>query len=222
MKSDFYVDLKQYRKIQHIGTGAFYEETLIENYIPKLYIAYESTNKDLFNLSEIEDLVKEQYPSLNIPVGYSKTNFEEKDYPTILFDYRINGTLSSLFELPGIDLKRDTTTYIILLGIALAIRHLHRQNKSLLNLNPNNIFLDDFLRPHVTYFGETTIPDSDLIDEINNTNHELPLYLSPEILQRKEKTYKSDAYSFSLIAYQIITGQIPYENLSKKKTLKLS
>ena len=124
--------------------------------------------------------------------------------------------MSSLLLLPGIDLKRDTTTYIILLGIALAIRNLHRQNKSLFDLNPDNIFLDNFLRPHLLYFGDTSISDDERKKEYLKTYRKLPLYLAPEILNNEPLTYKSDAYSFSLIAYQIITGQIPYENLNKK------
>lgn len=216
MQPDLLINLKQFRKIQQINIGPFYETSLVENCQPKLFISIESTNKKLFDQHELEKLIKEQYPAFCIPVGFSKTNFEGKDFPTVLFDYSTSGSLSSLLLLPGIDLKRDTTTYIILLGIALAIRNLHRQNKSLFDLNPDNIFLDNFLRPHLLYFGDTSISDDERKKEYLKTYRKLPLYLAPEILNNEPLTYKSDAYSFSLIAYQIITGQIPYENLNKK------
>lgn len=212
----FYVNLKQYRIIKTISKTFFSKISLVEENPSKQYYSVESTNPNLFLLSEIENVVRNKYHSFYIPIGFSETNFKQEEFPTILLEYMPNGSLGYLFSSLGMNLDRDTKTYIILLGIALAIRDLHRKNKALINLNPDNVLLDEYLQPHISYFGKYNIPDDDLANAYLSTYHKLPLYLAPEILNHQPYSYKADAYSFSLIAYQIITGTIPYESLLKK------
>lgn len=215
--TDLLVDLKLYRTIKNLGSGLFIEKRLVENIITKkIYLAIESTNKDLFIPSEIEKLAKSPYPSFLNPVGFSKTNFDNKDFPTVLFDYMQNGSVASLFTTMGFDLSRDTKTFIILLGTALAMRHV-ASNKSIhLDLTPDNIFLDDNFFPRLLYFGKSSISKEDYANSIIENNHKLPLYTAPEILAHNFFNHKADVYSFSLIAYQIITGLVPDEKLHNK------
>lgn len=41
-----------------------------------------------------------------------------------------------------------------------------------------------------------------------------PHWMAPEIMRGEPYTEKSDVYSFGMILWEIITGKIPYENLS--------
>lgn len=37
-----------------------------------------------------------------------------------------------------------------------------------------------------------------------------PWYLAPEILQKKSYSYQVDVYAFAFVAYELITGIIPF------------
>jgi serine/threonine protein kinase len=41
-----------------------------------------------------------------------------------------------------------------------------------------------------------------------------PNWMAPEIMQGLAYTEKSDVYSFGMILWELITGQVPFENLS--------
>lgn len=217
----FFVDLSQYRSIKIIKKCEFYDLHLAEHMeTKKLYYAFESTNKELFSIDKIGNVVKSKYTSIYIPTGFSEKNFQQQDYPTLLYDYKQNGTLESLFITSGFELNRDTRTYTVLLGTALAMRNLADNKSSHLQLTPENIFFDDDWFPLLLYFGKP-FPTNQINTQLPN-GKTFPLYTSPEVLAKKPFNYKVDTYSYGLIAYQIITGLVPYEEIFNESAEEFS
>lgn len=113
-----------------------------------------------------------------------------------------NGSLDNL--LATNNTNDQSKQYLILLGIAEGMKHLHNSGIIHRNLHPSNILLDKKLYPHVSDFGYSIISDL-LLSSIDS--NEISPYLAPEIITNNLYTFKSDVYSFSIIAYHIITGK---------------
>lgn len=100
-----------------------------------------------------------------------------------------------------------TKKYINLLGISFGMRYLHSHNIVHRDLKPENILLDENLYPRISDFGFSKFLNGELSQNLMKTGVGTPLYMAPEILLAKDYNFKVDIYSFSLIAYEIITGQ---------------
>lgn len=84
---------------------------------------------------------------------------------------------------------------ITIYGIASAMSYLHAKNIVHPDLNPSNVFFNDFFLPKVD--GYINFYEKQ-INSIDNN-----YYLSPETLEISELTKASNAYSFSIIVYKI-------------------
>ncbi|KAK8838689.1 hypothetical protein M9Y10_032727 [Tritrichomonas musculus] len=216
MICDFVVDLNKFNIIKFLGEGAF----------GRVYLIEEKTTKELFSakitkyqikstleqksfFTELVAYSKVKYPSILALIGFNMNNFKEESFPTLITEYMPNGSLDCFLK------KNPYLTpakkYIILYGIAKGMNHLHSQKIIHRDLKPGNVLLDENLYPHICDFGESKILDlasstSMLAESYSGT----PLYMAPEIFKEDPYTEKVDVFSFSIMAYEIITGQFPY------------
>ena len=101
----------------------------------------------------------------------------------------------------------STKKYITLLGISDAMRYLHKHGISHHNLKPENILFDDNYCPHICDFGYSNLIRFNTTSQIDTL-----LYMAPEILRGETKLSTAvDVYAFGILAYEIITGKVPYE-----------
>lgn len=86
-----------------------------------------------------------------------------------------------------------------------ALLYLHRHNVLHRDLKPANILVDNDLTLTVLDFGLsiTTKEARELVGTLR--------YIAPETLQHSITTQASDLYSLGVVAYELITGQSPYE-----------
>ena len=145
-------------------------------------------------------LLKENNPILSNIFECGYFIFSKKPYLTTV----INCAKGSLDDLIEANELLGEQKYLILLGIAACMKYLHSKNIYYLDLTSRMIMIDESYHPHLN------------ISELINTS-EPTIYTAPEILQGQPKNDKSDVYSFSLIAYELITGQRP--NLSSDNIL---
>lgn len=145
--------------------------------------------------------------------------------PTIFSNYFPNGSLKDIFddEKNGISKQYWTSTkkYINLLGICDALRYLHDQKITHLNLKPENILFDSDYNPQVSdYYQLKCFPKMN-VNLANQGQFEKIVYLAPEILQGDDDYNESiDVYAFSMIAYQIITGKVPFNEKTDFSSLR--
>lgn len=89
------------------------------------------------------------------------------------------------------------------------------------NLEPENILYDEKYHPHISDY-ELTQYFPKIMDLIIEGQINSPLlYISPERL-KNEKFYEpsSDVYSFALIAYVILAGRVPYNEISPTELIQ--
>jgi WD40 repeat protein len=99
----------------------------------------------------------------------------------------------------------------LLIHIARAIDHAHREGVVHRDLKPSNILLDEQGRPHVADFGlakelaaETLTCEGDLLGT--------PAYMAPETASGRaaRADARADIYSLGVILYELLAGTLPF------------
>lgn len=233
MLRDYIVELSTYSKKMLIGSGSFASVYLIEEnntgakYAAKINNRLSTDTQEQINfLSEIEVLSKTKYPVILRFVGCNFSDFDMQAHYVIITEYMPNKSLDKLLsQLQHCQAPtgwKDSNNYFILLGIALGMKYLHSQNIIHRDLKPANILLDDKFYPRINDFGLSRIAEQ-LGTYLMNTNLGTPIYMAPEIIQGEEYNYKVDVYSFSIIAYELISGcSLPFDinNIKGENTKK--
>jgi serine/threonine protein kinase len=132
----------------------------------------------------------------------------------IVTEYIKGESLKDKFLNSGGFSPRQTARIIQQAANALSEAHqngiLHR------NLKPQNIMLG------VSEQGLNLVKVTDfaVYDGFEEQNQENIKYLSPEQLEGKMPTFASDIYSLAVIAYQMLTGRLPFNHPTAKELLK--
>lgn len=83
-------------------------------------------------------------------------------------------------------------------------------------LASENVLMDDNFYPHVSDFGlSRCLFEEDESTEISKTAFVgTPKYMAPELLQcQKDCNSSVDVFAFGVMAYEIVTGQEPYQKI---------
>lgn len=140
--------------------------------------------------------------------------------PYFVMEFIDGETLRSQLPSGGMNLER-TATILKQLGAALELAHqkgvFHR------DLKPENILLrrgtDDVV---LIDFGIAKVTDSVVAPTTTQGQSAGTLmYMSPEQLRDEKVTAASDIYSMGVIAYEMVTGQRPFNTTSLARLLEL-
>ena len=236
MTENNFLNLKRYEVKKQIGEGSFGKVYIVQDKKTKqIYAAkiakkkVEKENpKEMLNISrEVNIISKIRHPSILQFIGYSPISFNKKSKPVIITEFSPNGTLKDILDLErknktvsGLD---NTKKLIIIYGIANGMAYLHENSIIHRDLKPDNIFLDDYLCPKIADFGLSKINNESLsISSLKTTKGELkgtPLYISPEIWISQEYSFAGDVYAYSLIMYEILTGEQPFQGYNMLQLL---
>src|SRR5579885_2595094 len=122
-------------------------------------------------------------------------------------------TLHEMVKTLGSVQKEDDIAAIIL-QICDALEHAHRQQIIHRDLKPGNVVLVEkhgSIQVKVLDFGIAKIQDD--LQKLTTQGEALgsPLYMSPEQCMGQDLTPASDIYSLAVLAYELITGRVPYQ-----------
>lgn len=169
--------------------------------------------------NELKIISGADYPSIIKFIGYNLKNFEEEKKPTIIMELAANGSLKKLLDSPQKPQEWQITKKIInIYGIASGMAYLHSKSIIHRDLKPGNILLDEYFFPKISDFNISKISADIANIELSNVRG-TPLYMSPEA-HNSEYSYANDVYAFSIIVYQILTGETPFQNINKKELPK--
>jgi serine/threonine-protein kinase len=95
--------------------------------------------------------------------------------------------------------------------VAQALDYAHEQGAVHRDIKPHNILVDRDGRVMLTDFGIAQTPDSDG-ERLTRTGIFMgtPEYISPEQAEARRVDGRSDLYSLGVVAYEIITGRVPF------------
>ena len=238
---NFYIPFEELKIIKKIGEGAFGEVYL--GYWNKKKVAIkkyffvkkfrEHQNKMFYNLKailikyikEINIISNLRHPNLVLYMGASLSS-NHNCYLVMefvnngnLFEFLHQGHYNSEDNYQKFDLLFTTK---LALEIALAVKYLHCRNITHCDLKSTNVLLDNNFHVKITDFGVSKMVNilyekSQEIRGKFGTTH----WMAPEIMKRLKYEEASDVFSYGMILYEIITGEIPYYGLQPNQIVGL-
>jgi serine/threonine protein phosphatase PrpC len=144
----------------------------------------------------------------------------KRSYQYIAMEYIEGQTLAQwLRDHPEPDLK---TVRNIVGQIAEGLQAFHRLEMLHQDLRPENVMIDGTGTVKIIDFGSTRVAG---LAEIAVADGPVPIlgteqYAAPEYFLGENGTARSDIYSLGAIAYQMLTGKLPYDaKVSRSRTL---
>lgn len=229
---NLFFDLMDFKLTNHkLGEGSYGSVFIAENTKDNKKYAAKIINtnngfdgKDQMKfLRESMILHKFVHPSILKFYGINFQSFTKPMFlePTIITEYLSNGSLKGILDMERnhlINEKWDNTAkYITLIGIADAMRYLHKNKIIHRDLKSENILMDENYQPKVADFGLSRCFSEDFKNSQKmkmTGNVGTPLYMAPELFDNEVKYGPEiDVYAFGIIAYEIVTGKIPYQEI---------
>jgi len=106
----------------------------------------------------------------------------------------------------------------ILVKVGGALGYAHRRDVVHRDIKPANIMIDEEGTPIVTDFGIAKVAETKGLT-ITGATIGTPSYMSPEQCEAKQVTGASDQYSLGVVAFEMLTGQLPFEGDSAVTTM---
>jgi len=134
--------------------------------------------------------------------------FEDAGRYFIVMDYMPNGSLSGKI-IAGKPLSLEQTVEI-LKPVAKAIDYAHGKGLIHRDIKPSNILFMEGDEPVLSDFGLVKSLDSKSMTT-TGVAFGTPEYMAPEQILGKELTPAIDLYAFGCVAYQMLTGEVPFQ-----------
>lgn len=126
----------------------------------------------------------------------------------IIMEYVSGGSLAKLLEqAPQLPIQR-----VVSIGLELsdALSRAHHLQILHRDIKPANILLAEDGTPRLTDFGLARIGQMPGLTETGSILGTL-YYLSPEAVENRVVNERSDIWSFGVVLYEMLTGQLPYQ-----------
>ena len=136
---------------------------------------------------------------------------DEGDHISLVMEYFKSKTLTQ-FQLESyctLVQKLD-----LLQQLAAGLAAAHKNDVIHCDLKPSNILVNDQGLLKITDFGIALLANNDKNEEPSANSEPLQygslLFMSPEQIQKQAVDYRSDIFSFGIVAYQLIVGSHPF------------
>ena len=225
-----------YQKIKLLGKGSYGQVFLIKSLQTQKEYALKETlitkDKEIFlyfSMNEISILSKLSNPYIvSLKCAFKTQIDEQTEKLNIIMEYVDNGDLNKL-----ITEYKDSSKYFEekrllnwLFQLCLALSYLKENEIIHRDIKPSNIFLmqDDTIK-----LGDFGISKKKSINNNLNLFIGTPVYTSPEIIMKKEFSFKTDIWSLGVTFLHLISLHLPFvseeeeninENILKKKLNK--
>ena len=213
-----------YQKMKLIGKGSYGKVFLIKSLQTEKEYALKETvitkNKEIFlyfSMNEIDILSKLDNPYIiSLKCAFKTQIDEETEKLNIIMEYVDNGDLNQLITEYKDDDKIFSQDRLLnwLFQLCLALLYLKENEIIHRDIKPSNIFLmqDDTIK-----LGDFGISKKVSISNDLKIFVGTPIYTSPEIIQKKNYSYKADIWSLGITFIQLISLRLPFVVTEKEE-----
>ncbi len=207
---DIGVIINQYEVVEHIGRGGMADvwsarDRKLNRMVAIKTVAHtlsqDATPVNMFK-QEAQTIAQMEHPHI-LPI-YDFGEYDGQLY--IVMRYVAGGSLDDLLRRGPLPI-----TEALRLGqaVAQALDYAHAGKIVHLDLKPPNVLLDSHRSPYLADFGLATVLDPE--GKAANPGSGTLLYMAPEQLTSDIIDYRADLYSFAIVMFHMLTGQLPFE-----------
>lgn len=146
--------------------------------------------------------------------------FQDNNKLYLILEYLQGGELFHHLAMEKFMSEKDSSYYIA--QMLLGIRYLHLKLKVIYrDLKPENCLLNSFGNLVLTDFGLSKIAADN--EDGTTKNHSITgtvQYMAPEILQGDPYDFAVDYWSLGCVAFDLLTGSLPFTGTNPKKILE--
>jgi len=135
----------------------------------------------------------------------------------LILDFLRGGDLFTRLSKEIMFTEEDVKFYLA--ELALALEHLHSLGIIYRDLKPENLLLDSNGHIAVTDFG---LSKENLEDGQEGKAYSFcgtVEYMAPEVVNRKGHSFAADWWSFGVLMFEMLTGQLPFQGENRKETM---
>ncbi|CAF0857640.1 unnamed protein product [Didymodactylos carnosus] len=144
--------------------------------------------------------------------------FQTEGKVYLVLDFLRGGDLFTRLSKEVMFTERDVQFYLA--ELAMALDHLHCLGIIYRDLKPENILLDSEGHIALTDFG---LSKESIHSEEAKTYSFCGTveYMGPEVVSRKGHSHVADWWSFGVLAFEMLTGHLPFHGSNRKDTMNL-
>ena len=240
-----FLGFKNYLIVDMIGKSFFGKVFKVMYKRDKKIYAMKVLNKDkiikknfLKNIKYELEILKENKNKFLVNLCQT---FQTPNYLYFIFEYCEGNDLD--FYIENKKLFNEDEIKFIMSELIEAIDFLHKNGVIIKDLKPENILVDSEGHFKINIFSLNKYLDMKSIENENNNNNNNSnniinmisngninndinsingtlIYFAPEILNKKEPTFKADIYCLGCIIYELFTGNNLYNNIKKEKIIE--
>lgn len=199
------VSLSEFSFIQQICYGCFdlwlaKSNTKKDTYYYAKQVTRQTSKRDTMELFEqLSKIATLKHPFILPFVGVT----EQPPYTG--FTEAVGRNLRDMLEDAECDsILTGTKTTIIAMCIADAMQFMHKKGYDMPHLSTGSIFITDDITPRLSL--------------IEHGCMELPAWTPPEVFHGKQRDEKSDVFLYGFLLFELLTGYIPFQDLSPQET----
>ncbi len=211
-KTKQFVSLDDFQPLKLIGKGTFGKVILVRYlannkiYAMKILNKEEIIKKNQIKHTKLERLLLEK---LNHPfLAKLHFSFQNDTKLFLVTEFMQGGEL--YFHLKRKKCFKENTVKFYMAQIFLAIDYMHKNGYIYRDLKPENILLDKNGYIKITDFGLSKIISDEDSNNSKNTMCGTLEYIAPEIIKGKSYNKSVDWFSFGIVLYELITGELPF------------
>lgn len=207
---DVGVEFGHYRVLEHIGRGGMADVWSARDKRLSRTVAIKTIARDLsIDLDPIRLFEREAKTIAALEHPHILPIYEFGDYQGQLFivmRYVSGGSLEDVLEKGPLSLDE---TLRVARAVGQALDYAHNSKVIHLDLKPSNILLDSYQSPYLADFGLATMLGPE--GRAANPGSGTLLYMAPEQLTSDQLDLRADIYSFAILIFHMVTGQLPFD-----------